>query len=505
MLVEKDLRVIGLMFAKLSLMLRSQKVTTWLLWCLIIIYITFFTVVSFLRHERFETAAYDLGIFDQVVWFTSQGKILKLTNLPDNYSLLNVHFAPILIPLSLSYLVAPTPKTLLLLQSVSLGLSALPIFWLAKQKLNVWAGLAFTLIYLLFPALEGANLFDFHPATLAVVFLAFAYWYLQCRNYKMFLLFALLIMSCKEELSLYVVMMGLYAAVINRDWKIGIGIFILGMVVFLTVNLVVMPIFSHTSQVNFHLFRYSALGDTAGDMLQTLLSRPKYVWEYIASDKNRLYYLRNLLAPTAYLSLLDPATLLTIIPTVAINVLSNWTPTYALDRFHYTAPAVPFIVAAAINGMAWLVKLIQRLYKLRRTFIIALFIGATLVVAVWYHVRFGHTPIGGNYYLPAQEPRHAVAHQLLDLIPPDAIVSAQANLNPHLTHRVVTYSFPKIEDSREGPATYIALDTIGNIFPLWPDDYNTLVGELYNGGDYEAIFEQDGYLLLRRISGVDDL
>ncbi|NIO63645.1 MAG: DUF2079 domain-containing protein, partial [Gammaproteobacteria bacterium] len=68
----------------------------------------------------------------------------------------------------------------------------------------------FATVYLLFPALQAAVTFDFHAVTMASTFLSFALWFLVTRRYRLLATMAMLAMSCKEEISLLVLMMGVY-------------------------------------------------------------------------------------------------------------------------------------------------------------------------------------------------------------------------------------------------------------------------------------------------------
>jgi hypothetical protein len=50
-----------------------------------------------------------------------------------------------------------------------------------------------------------------------------------------------------------------------------------------------------------------------------------------------------------------------------------------------------------------------------------------------------------------------------------------------------------------GPAQYIVLDLIGNVYPIFdPTEYQQRVTELKESNDYSILFEQDNYLLLRK-------
>src|SRR3989338_11707587 len=85
-------------------------------WVAIAIYIVIFGVVTSLRHYNFQTQAWDLGIFDQVVWNISRGNGMS-TTLEFVQNHFAVHMSPILFLLAPGYLVFPSPYFLLILQT----------------------------------------------------------------------------------------------------------------------------------------------------------------------------------------------------------------------------------------------------------------------------------------------------------------------------------------------------------------------------------------------------
>src|SRR5215813_13860033 len=94
----------------------------------------FFTGYTWSHHDAFRTFAEDLGIMDQALWNTTHGALLHQTicnsltdtNCLGDISRLAIHFEPILPPLALLYLVAPSPKTLLLFQAMVVASGAFP-------------------------------------------------------------------------------------------------------------------------------------------------------------------------------------------------------------------------------------------------------------------------------------------------------------------------------------------------------------------------------------------
>jgi uncharacterized membrane protein len=269
---------------------------------------------------------------------------------------------------------------------------------------------------------------------------------------------------------------------------------------FCLVILVLIPYFSTTGTLPPLAARYTDLGASPGQVIWGAITRPQFVLRYILSDPDRVRYLTHLMAPVAFLSLLDIPTLLPALPVVALNLLSDWHPTYALDRFHYSVTIVPFVVFAAINGIDRLVRSLKQWRNISPRFTRIVLTVATVLTSLGYHWAFGHTPISGHFVLPRAEERHTSAYEMFRLIPAHASVSAQSHLNPHLSQRPAIYLFPKLDDPAAGAAEYIALDRWGNIFPLTPEEYNPMLEEMLASGEYEVIFDQDGYLLLHRRS-----
>src|SRR5262249_41819030 len=120
------------------------------------------------------------------------------------------HVEPIIIPLSLIYLLHPDVHTLLAVQTLALALGSLPVFLLTRQFIPDWPLLAavFTLSYLLTPALIGLNMYDFHPASFATPFFLYAMLALTYRRHGWFIFCCVLAAACKEEMPAVVAMLG---------------------------------------------------------------------------------------------------------------------------------------------------------------------------------------------------------------------------------------------------------------------------------------------------------
>ncbi len=191
-------------------------------WALVLVYIVTFAWLAILRHASFNSSAFDLGIYDQVVWNTLHGRLYFYTTTGQPLLHLSNHADPSLIFVAPFYLFFDSPITLLILQAAVIGLGGLPVFWLARRLLKSdFAALSLLVAYFSFPSLQVVPLWDFHPPALATGLLLYAFYFMVRKKYGWFLLFAAVSMGFKEQIPLIVAFMGLYLLVIERNWRIG--------------------------------------------------------------------------------------------------------------------------------------------------------------------------------------------------------------------------------------------------------------------------------------------
>ncbi len=195
---------------------------------LIFVFIALYTIVfsgfTIFMYFGFKTYAWDLGIFTQSFWTTiNLGKPLHYTletyvNTSQNF--LGAHFSPILFLIVPIYALFQSPMTLLVLQSFLVGLAALPLYWIAKSKLDskLW-GLTFAASFLLNPALQGMNSFDFHVEALIPLFFFFAFYYLDKGQWIKGIIFCLLTLSTIEFAPVLIFFLGLYFLLKKNLWE----------------------------------------------------------------------------------------------------------------------------------------------------------------------------------------------------------------------------------------------------------------------------------------------
>ncbi len=460
---------------------RKNLIASLVVWLLILLYIGLFSWQSVARHQAFATAAYDLGNVNQAFWNTVHGRPLHFTNwrgveldlASDNR--LAMHVEPIYFVLAPIYWLWQRPETILILQTIILALGALPVFWLARDRLHSHlAGIAFTAVYLLFPGLEAANMWEFHAVALAAPLLLFAFYFGQKGRWRLLWLFAILAMTTKEEISLSVLVMGgcfsiwglvqarqkLAQPASTRTWLRsavrtplvihGAALMLVAALWFYVAVFVVVPHFEGSRSP--YLSYYNQLsGDTAaggGGIVALVTAALRAVF-----NARNVQYLIDLYTPVAFLSLFSPLAMVISAPDLLINLLSTHEPMHFVQKYHYVAPLLPGIMISAILGVAWLSRQIARRTRLsQRTAVLAL-TGLVLASSLYYHHYHGYTPLARAFESYQVTSHHRVGASIAQEIPAEAAVSAQPNLNPHVSGRKTLYRFPYI-----GDADYIFLD-----------------------------------------------
>jgi uncharacterized membrane protein len=413
---------------------------------LIVAFAVFFSALAVQQHHTFQTNGLDLGNVDQALWNTAQGRFLQFTLMTPIRSRLALHIEPILLLFVPFYwLDLGSPELLLIAQATLVALGAWPLYQLSivncqlsisttadhtfqnlqtqasnsqtripKPEPRSWLLLAFPLAYLLLPTLESAVLFDFHAVTLASTFLLFAFWFLERKKDGWFIICCLLAMACKEDMPLAVAMLGLYAGLARRRWRLAGLIIGLSTAWFVVAFFMIQPRFAVGG--NIQLDRYAWLGDNPLAMAQTSITQPGLVFEHLWQQADLPGYLIALFFPTAFLALFSPLTLLPMLPTLAINLLSNNPFTWRLEDFHYGAPLAPFLFISTIYGLSRINQWMQRVNRpthppnrLTNQPPPYLFFSLTLLLLIFttvYHNHRGFTPLARPNIWPQANPHH---------------------------------------------------------------------------------------------------
>jgi len=490
---------------------------------LLVVYVAIFGLLSLRRHQDLNTNALDLGYTDQAVWNTLHGRPFRFSTYLDAAFrldipiqdfrqpdvLLGYHVEPLLVPISLLYLLHDGPETLLWLQTVGIALGAIPVYLLARHRFTVrysfsiahWLPVVFVALYFLSPSLEAANLSDFHAVALSPTLLLFAFYFLETDRPWGFLLFATLATMCKEEIGLLVAMMGLWAAIVRKRPWLGLGTFVAATGWSLLCFLVISPYYNGLATSAF-VVRYGQFGDSPVGILRNLIEQPGLLVAWLRRP-DVLRYLRDLWLSSGGLALLHPLSLAMALPLIAINALSSFGWMHS-GGGHYSAAIVPFLVISAMYGTAWVSWRLGRWastrWRVERQLacgvIASVLVVAGLSVALIHHRQNGISPLSRRYAPMdvSEHARRAVPFiEQINSLPPDVPISASSGLYPHVAHRERAYLFPTVSD-----AEFLLIDATGPGSPAGMGDQRVLVRDLLDHAQFGVAASDHGFLLLER-------
>jgi uncharacterized membrane protein len=456
-------------------------------------YVLVFGALTWAQQSKFGTYGFDMGLYDQGIWLLSRFKEPFLTGRGLNF--FGHHVNPVTLLFVPAYWLGAGPHFLYLVETVWMALGAIPVWLLARDRLdNSWLGVALGAAFLLSPSLEWINWFQFHPDALIITPLLFAYWLATRRRWGWFAVAVAVTLACKEDAALAIAVLGLLLLV-RGERRAGTLTALAGAGWFLIATDLIIPLSGGGSGPYYQQF-FSGFGDSLGAVATNLLLHPSRL-AHLAIQPDRLSYYRELLAPVAFLPLAAPLALAIGGPQLVVNVASSHAPTHDA-RFQYTAIVLAAVFLATVEGIA----LLGRAPGGRR-----FLVGLVAASALATNVAWSPSPLGVRYHTGIwvqAHPGQAAAERAIRLLPGDAAVSTTAALMPHLTHRVQAYEFPNPwvaanwgirGEHLPNPAgvDYLLVDTgaLGDQRQL----FERLAGP---GKEFRVVYSHDGIVMARR-------
>jgi uncharacterized membrane protein len=415
----------------------------------------FLLVLSLLQHRGLGTG-YDLGIYDQVVWNLSHGRVWETTLVYETGGYYD-HFEPILALLVPLYWLWSDVRILLIVQAVALGLGSLPIYLYAYVR---FADLRLTYgrrgpaasaallatgiaaVYLVFPALHHANLNDFHEVALMPPLLGFTLYGLLRGQRRVFFAFLVLCLMVKEDFGVTALALSAYIVVFKpRGFRRFEGVALAGIIlvwVWLVLN-VFYPGLTRGMPYPFVERRYAWLAETPQEALQVLLTRPWVIFPPLLQGA-KLQFLLRLFAPLLFLPLLGLPVILLALPMLLYLMLSSYAPQWSVQSY-YNPPLLPILFFALIQALCLIAQWSRRSAKRQRQVLAGLV--AALLISVGVTYTLDAPGPGSLAYRPERfriTPRAAAAYELMAQTPRDASLSAIWPVIPHLSHRQRIYT-----------------------------------------------------------------
>ncbi len=427
----------------------------WIALALATVYFLVYSTLAVLRHESYHSFGFDLGLFNQVFWNTTQGRLFESTMsqaLPIPHSLLGDHFSPVFLLLMPFYFAFPHPETLLVTQTLALALGAWPVYLLARLKLPAGYAPLWVLAYFLSIPLAYINLYDFHEVAFSVAPLGFAFYFLERGRRGWFLVSLVFTFFVKEEMALIGAGFGAYVLLGKRDWKLGLGVLAGSLLAFAALIQLAIPFFAAGRAYPYIQGRYADVGGSPRGILATLLTDPLRIARALL-EINKLEFLVAIFGPVVGLSALAGWASLLLLPTLGYLLLSNYSPQYDFTS-QYSAPLIPLVVGTSILALAGLRQSAQGPVMI-----------AVVASSLLFSWAYGAMPFSRKFD-PSQfstQSRYAAFVPQLAQIAPDARVSAENGFPSHLSERryIYDYGFEGVQN-----AGWVVLDYEGTNYDI---------------------------------------
>lgn len=309
-----------------------------------IVFVIVFSLIGAWKLWSFNYNALDLAIYRQVATNSIHGQWFQFTIHPHSY--LGDHLELFLVALLPLFALFQHPLTLIVLQALALAIAAFPLTKCAERFVGKPWHLLFGLAYLANPVVQNMALFEFHLLPFAIPLISFALLAWLERKFWRFLLFALLALTIREDVSLVIAGFGVLALVERRDWRWSIIPLMLGSVWFVGA-MKLTAVLSGYGHYKFLVY-YKWLGASLPEILKAGLLQPWRVIAHLFAPAN-LAFLVALFLPFAYLPLWRLRWLIPTIP-IFIQILLVQSPGELLLSIHYPSLLLPFLLVASAAG-----------------------------------------------------------------------------------------------------------------------------------------------------------
>lgn len=497
---------------------------------MIALWVILLFVASFYKYETYGQG-YDQVDYEQAIWNTIQGHNMEDSRFNFTDSVFGMDWMPMLFLFVPAYALVPSAHTLFFLQILGAALGAIPVYWLARDRLGLkMAGLGFAAAYLLYPVLLHGVLNPFQDRLFAVSLLMFAFYYYEKRKWTLFWVCAMVAMLARTDVALVVAMFGIYGLLTRRKWPDVVAPLVVGGGYFALAAFVILPAFVYPGAfapptgpitdpmacwpcgLNPQLAYYAHLGRTGPEIVAHVITHPIETAQLVFTWP-KIEYMVSLLLPLLFLPLFELRPLVLGFPALALNLLSTREAQYDYQH-HYSLLLIPGIYAAAVYGMdnvrKWLEKR-QRSYNSGNvsTGFVKWGVLALVVWGVIMQVPYKN-PAVRAFLFPEPPTTVAAANEMVKMVPQDAKVAASSKLAPHLLPRRYIYNFPPAPYSpyNFGPrqrSDYVDLDYIlvDSDAAALPFDANKIDGQtglqvLEALPNWKLVAEKEGLRLYKR-------
>ena len=434
-----------------------RRATPWLVVAAALLHAGVFMGCAVAKYGSFSFTDIDLAILNQTAWNMIHGDLVSAGQ--GHATIFNGgHVFLILLVLAPLYALFQSPVTLLCMQSLALASGAWPVYLIGRRLLTPTAGAFLALSYLVYPAMNYVDLYEFHPIAFSTPLLLFMFQAYLTRRRAWFFATMVLALMCREDIAIPVFAFGLFAAILALRAPRGeraaqlawcLPPLIVSVLWFLICLGYIQPRFRPPAPAGEAeslgmLGFYSWLGNSPGEILRNALLQPGRLIKAVLIPA-KLVYIRDLLIPLGFTSLLSPSAFVMVLVSLSEGLLSQRFTHYSIV-YQYSSIITPWVFVSAAYGLRNLTKL-WRLTHYRSLIASLVLLGSLASAAL----------IGPLPSLPARARTWQVTTQdlarerLLARVPEHAPVVCTFRYGPRLSNRPRLYHFYHVYAQARSP------------------------------------------------------
>ena len=353
---------------------------------------------SAFQYLTYTDATFDFGIFAQMF------DMMKKTGLPitsiersEVLSHFAVHFSPVYYLLLPGYLIFSSPVYLYVMQALVIAVGAFAVYLISKKLgFSPMASAALSYVYLLFPTMSGGCFYDFHENKFLSVFVLFLVYFILSEKPLPIFIFALLLLSVKEDAAIYLASIALFVILARKGKKmklIGSSLLLLSVVYFFFATNMIETLGGNPMITRLSDYYNKIDGNGFSAVVKTIFYDIGYLIRmcFTATYKGepvagKIVFILWMFLPLVFTPFFTEkiSTFVLLIPMGVINLMQSWPYQYNID-FQYTYGSAALAIFMAILAISAMKNSLQlRLITTMAAVTLVFFVSVTVPKANYY-------------------------------------------------------------------------------------------------------------------------
>ena len=450
-------------------------------------------------HYQLKTSGFDSMVYEQLMRNFLDGKGLTTSIAPPYMPQywLGFHFSPILYLIVPFYNFFPRVETFLAIGSVAVALAAWPIFLTAKTILkDSFQALLMALLYLTSPFVVNGTVWGFHEVDFAPLCIAWMLWAVVHKKRGALLGLSIILLCIKEHYGLSIAGFGVLWAWQWREAKFGLGLTAGGIAALYAICFVIIP---HFNPAGVATMMNAASGE---DRFSWITSMDGIKSHIASAASDGFWYGLKLLLPFLLLPLGAFMWLLPAMADVAANSLSLQMMMRLPFSYHSIA-VMPVLVIALCQVLAHYFPAKKKSNDMMLAVVVAAVCFSYMQLALPFSEMGNIWELSSPQFDYSPADRKAI-DDINALIGPDASVSAQINILPHLKPRFDMSPYPLATGNADTIILQLAfpfkraLSVMGIPYSVSGSTYFSNAESLLHNPDWGVVYYSNRWVVLQK-------